>query len=110
MTAEALATFRFLLIYPIMLVFGTAWSILMYRRWKQLRCIGDGLAFALGVSIAAWGGLGLGALYVAQIVMAGTYTMLTGAMFTIGSIIVCSVLVVGVIWLFSVSWRNGKMR
>lgn len=111
MTAEILATFRFLFIYPVMLVFGIAWSVLLWRRWKHLHNVGDGLAMALGAAIAIWGACGLSALYVAQIVLKGTYTLLTGITFTLGAIIVCAVLVVGVVWMFILGWQsNGQVE
>lgn len=108
MTAEMLAILRFLIIYPILLVFGIVWGIMFLRRWRVGRCFGDGWASVLGFSLAAWGGMGLSALYIAQVLQEGTYTILTGAMFTIGALIVCGVVIAGAVALFGVGWRNGR--
>ena len=107
MSAENLATLRFLVIYPVLLVFGFVWGMMFWRRWRRAKYPGDGWGAALGWSVAAWAGLGLSALYVAKIV-AGSYTLLTGSLFTIGSVTVCIVIVAGVVALFGANWRNGK--
>lgn len=107
MTAEALATLRFLLIYPVLFVFGAVWGAMFWRRWRRAGYVGDGWAAALGWAVAAWAGLGLSALYIAKIV-AGAYTVLTGSLFSAGAILVCVVIVAGVVALFGANWRNGK--
>lgn len=108
MTGEDLATLRFLLIYPILLVFGTTWGFMFWRRWRRARYVSDGWAAVLGWSVAIWAGLGLSALYVAKIVQ-GTYGFLTSGLFTIGAIAVCIIMVSGVVALFGAGWKNeGK--
>lgn len=105
MTGEDLATVRFLFVYPVMLVFGTTWAIMFWRRWRRARYTSDIWSAALGSAVALWSALGLSALYIATLTPAG-YGLVTSAMFTVGAVIVCIVIVAGVVVILGSQWQR----
>lgn len=71
---EFWTTVRFTL-YPVMLVSGLVWSVLMLRHYRRQRCAEAAWAFWLGAAVAVQGASGFAALLVSRTLGFGTLSM-----------------------------------
>ena len=99
---EFWTTVRFML-YPVMLVCGLCWAILLLHRYRQARYAEVAWAAWLGVAVAIQGGAGFMSLLVSHFYGFGP---LTSAIFTTGPLAVTVVVASGVIALARTAWTR----
>lgn len=97
---EFWTTARFLL-YPIMLVCGLCWAILLLHRYRQARCAEVAWVAWLGVAVAIQGGAGFMSLLVSHFYGFGS---LTSAIFTTGPLVVTVVVASGAVAMLRSVW------
>lgn len=103
-TTEFWSQVRFLLLYPMIASFGTAWGVAFWLRYRRTRCLGDRAASALGTAMAIWALMGILGLWLSRIFGFGAATSLT---FTLGAAASAVVLMVGVGRIFLAGWRKN---
>ena len=101
-TMELWTTVRFTL-YPVMLVSGLTWAVLMLRHYRVLRCAEAAWAFWLSLAVAAQGASGFAALLVSRTVGFGP---LSSAVFTLGPALVTLVAATGAVCMVAAAWRR----
>lgn len=101
--SETWTHLRFLLVYPLTIVFGLAWVGVFFVRWRHSKCIGDWWAMYLGGAMAAWASIGLMSLWLSRI---SGFNQLTSGIFTLGSLVPLLVMMACVISSFVRSWRS----
>lgn len=99
---EFWTTVRFML-YPVMLVAGGAWAVLMLRHYNSKRCAEVAWAFWLGAAVALQGLSGFVALLVSKTVGLGA---LTSLIFSVGPLAVTVVTATGAVMLLMSAWRH----
>lgn len=103
MTALELWTMVRFTLYPIMLVFGLAWSLFHFRTYRQGRCASDAWAGWLGAAVALNGAAGFGSLLVAS---GAGFGPLSSMVFTIGPAVITATVASGVVALWWSAWKR----
>ena len=93
------------LLYPVILVFGLAWSFFHFRLYRSSRCGNDAWSGWLGLAAALLGLAGIGGLTVARAAGFGSATSL---MVTIGVMALALVLASGTVALWMNAWRRSR--
>jgi len=101
-TMEFWTTIRFML-YPVLLVGGVAWAVLMLRYFRCQRCAEAAWSFWLAAAVAVQGASGFAALLISNAVGFGA---LSSAVFTLGSLAVTLVVATGSACLLLTAWRR----
>ena len=99
---EFWTTVRFLL-YPVMLVAGASWSVLMLRHYRYQRCAEAAWSFWLALAVALQGLSGFAALLVSNALGFGA---LSSAVFTLGPLAVTVVTATGAVCMLLRAWRR----
>lgn len=94
---------RYLALYPSLMVFGAAYAVLFYVRWRTSRCAGDRWSVRMGIALVVWGFSGFLALAIAS---RTGFSVLTTTIFTMGALAPAVVLIWGVLRLGLESWRR----
>lgn len=100
---EFWTTVRFTL-YPVMLVGGVAWAVLMWRHYRCQRCAEAAWSFWLAAAVAVQGASGFAALLVSNAVGFGP---LSSVVFTVGPLAVALVIMTGAVMLVASAWRRS---
>ena len=103
-TMELWTTVRFLL-YPVMLVSGATWAVLMLRHYRYQRCAEAAWSFWLALAVAMQGLSGFAALLVSRTLGFGA---LSSAVFTLGPALVTLVAVTGTVCMLAAAWRRHE--
>lgn len=103
MTIEALQNLRFLLIYPLLSVTAAAWAWLSWMRWRQYGMAGEFWSVLIALGLAAWGLLGLAALWLAG---RGGFTLTTSLLTTLGAGLTTTAVTLAVLVSLARTWRR----
>jgi hypothetical protein len=96
LSVEFWQNLRFALIYPVLAVSGTAWAIGFFLHYHFSGAPGDRWAGRAGIGVIAFAVCGMIGLIIAQ---RDGYSIVTTVIFSLGTIILCGVMVWGAIWL-----------
>jgi hypothetical protein len=100
---EFWTTVRFSL-YPVMLVGGVVWAVLMLRHYRCQRCAEAAWSFWLALAVAVQGASGFAALLISNVIGFGA---LSSAVFTVGPLAVALVVTTGAVMLVASAWRRS---